>query len=370
MARLFDRNWTRKQLLERIGDPSQIATVRPHTLTEGRSKGVAAIELSTGSGFRFTVLADRALDVSAAEHNGRSLCWRSCTGDTAPEFYQPEGLEWLRGFFGGLVCTCGLTHFGAPCVDEGVPLGLHGRISNTPAQEVRTISGWKGDDYVVGVRGKVMECKVFGPCLCLSRSIFAFLGQNKLYVHDEVTNLDEKPAPHMMLYHINFGFPVVDAGSRLASPSLCVTPRDADAEDRKAEYASFHAPATGYREKVYHHDVAAAAGGRTMAGVVNPALGFGAYVVYRKTQLPHLIEWKQLGKGTYVVGVEPATNLVQGRAKERAEGRLRMLKPGETVQYDLELGALTTKSEVAAFESAVRKIQGNRRARIGSFQRL
>ena len=105
-----------------------------------------------------------------------------------------------------------------------------------------------------------------------------------------------------------------------------------------------------------------------MAGIVNPALGFGGYVVYRKTQLPHLIEWKQMGKGTYVVGVEPGTNLVQGRAKERAEGRLRMLKPGETVQYDLELGALTTKKEVAAFESAVKKIRGNRRARIGSFR--
>jgi len=77
MARLFDRNWTRKQLLERIGDPSQIATVRPHTLSEGRAKGVAAIELSTGSGFRFTVLADRALHVSAAGHNGPSLLWRT-----------------------------------------------------------------------------------------------------------------------------------------------------------------------------------------------------------------------------------------------------------------------------------------------------
>ena len=101
MARLFDRNWTRKQLLERIGDPSQIATVRPHTLSEGRSKGVAAVELSTGSGFRFTVLADRALDVSAAEHNGRSLCWRSCMGDTAPEFYQPEGPSGCAGSSAG-----------------------------------------------------------------------------------------------------------------------------------------------------------------------------------------------------------------------------------------------------------------------------
>jgi hypothetical protein len=73
-----------------------------------------------------------------------------------------------------------------------------------------------------------------------------------------------------------------------------------------------------------------------------------------------------MGKGTYVVGVEPATNLAGGRATERAEGRLRMLKPGETAQYDLELGALTTEKEVAAFEAAVRKIRGNRRARVES----
>src|SRR5208337_340903 len=148
-------------------------TVRPHTLSEGKSNGVRAIELSTGSGFRFTVLADRALDISAAEHNGRSLCWRSPTGDTSPAFYQPEGLEWLYGFFGGLVCTCGLTHFGAPCTDEGRPLGIHGRISNTPAQEVRTVSRWaEHDEYVIGVSGKVVECSVFGPCLSLARSIF------------------------------------------------------------------------------------------------------------------------------------------------------------------------------------------------------
>ena len=186
-------------------------------------------------------------------------------------------------------------------------------------------------------------------------------------MHDEVQNLGFEPAPHMMLYHINFGFPVVDAGSRLVSPTLRLTPGSAQSEKGKAEYASFHAPVAGYREKVYYHDVAAA-GGRTMAGVVNPALGFGGYVVYRKTQLPQLIEWKQMGKGTYVVGVEPGTNIVAGRAKERAEGRLRMLKPGETAHYDLELGALTTEKDAAAFEAAVKKIRGNRRAQIGSFR--
>ena len=175
MPHLFGREGTRQQLTERIRDASQIATVRPHTLSEGKANGVRAIEFSTGSGFRFTVLADRALDISAAEHNGRSLCWRSPTGDTSPAFYQPEGLEWLHGFFGGLVCTCGLTHFGAPCTDEGRPLGLHGRISNTPAQEVHVVSGWsdRDEEYCIGVTGKVTECSVFGPCLRLSRTIFA-----------------------------------------------------------------------------------------------------------------------------------------------------------------------------------------------------
>ncbi len=364
MAKLFGRQWTQKQLIERVGNPSQLATVRPHTLSEGRAKGVAAVEFSTGSGFRFTILPDRALDISAAEFCGRSLCWRSVTGETAPAFYQPEGLEWLYGFFGGLMMTCGLTHFGAPCEDEGQALGLHGRIGATPAQEVSVECGWEGDEYVIGVRGKVVEASVFGPVLVLNRSIFSFLGQDKLFVHDEVTNRGHEPAPHMMLYHINFGFPVVDAGSRLVAPSLRVAPRDAEADNGKEEYATFVAPQAGYKEKVYYHDLADREG-TTMAGVVNPSLGFGAYVKYSRRQLPFLIEWKQMGKGNYVVGLEPGTNRVEGRARERAEGRLITLKPGQTATYDLEIGALTEKKDCAGFEKTVGSIRGRRRVVIG-----
>lgn len=363
MARLFGKTWTRKQLLERVGSPEQIATVRKHTLTDGKAKGVDAVEISTGSGFRFTVLPDRALDICGAEHNGRSLCWHSNAGITSPHDYQPEGLEWLYGFFGGLLTSCGLTHFGAPCVDQGKPLGLHGRLSAIPAQEVNVETGWEGDEYVVSVRGKVLESSVFGPKLCLNRQIIAFLGHNKLYIHDEVTNVGHDPAPHMMLYHINFGFPVVDAGSRLIAPSLTVTPRDAEGEDGKEKYASFCAPTAGWKEKVYFHDLAAN-GDKAMAAIANPALNFGAYVIYKKSQLPHLIEWKQMGKGEYVVGIEPGTNLVCGRDRERAEGRLRMLKAGETAKYDLEIGALVSSAEIASFEKQAKSSLRGKKPRI------
>ena len=365
MAHLFGKQWTKKQLLQRIGDPSQVAMVRPHQFTDGRAKGVSAVELSTGSGFRFTVLPDRCMDISAAEFCGRSLCWRSSTGEVSPYYYQPEGLEWLYGFFGGLLSTCGLSYFGAPCEDEGQSLGLHGRVGNIPAQEVNVEAGWDGDDYIIGVQGKMVESSVFGVNLSLTRSIFAFMGQNKLHIHDEVQNEGHEPAPHMMLYHINFGFPVVNAGSRLTVPSLKVTPRDAEAEKEKEDYGLFSTPRSRFKEKVYLHDVANKRG-KTLAGIVNPALGFGAYVGYSKTQLPHLIEWKMMGKGTYVVGVEPGTNLVCGRALEREEGRLRMLDPGETAVYDLEIGALATKQECSEFEKAVRKLRGKRRTVIGS----
>ena len=364
MAYLFGKRWTKKQLLERIGNPSQIATVRPHELTDGKAKGVSAIELSTGSGFRFTVVPDRGLDITAAEYCGKSLCWNSPTGHVSPYLYQPEDLEWLYGFAGGLLCTCGMTYFGAPCEDQGQALGLHGRVSNIPAQKVSVQAGWQGDEYIIGVHAKIVEASVFGPHLTLVRSIFAFLGQHKLYVHDEVANEGHAPAPHMMLYHVNFGFPVVDAGSRLIAPSLKVVARDAYSGKRIENYGAFTAPRAGVKEKVYYHELAVASDGLTLAGIVNPNLGFGAYVQFRKAELPHLIEWKMMGKGTYVVGVEPGTNFTEGRAKERAEGRLRILKPGEKVIYDLEIGALISESECAQFEKVSKKLLGRRRTRL------
>ena len=363
MAILFDRRWTRKQLLARVGDPSQFAWVRPCTLTEGKAKGVAAIDFNTGSGLRFTVLPDRGLDISQADYCGKSLCWRSPTGEVSPAFYQPEGLEWLYGFGGGLLCTCGLTYLGAPCEDEGQQLGLHGRVSNIPAQEVSIEAGWEGQDYVIGVHGRVVESSVFGPTLSLARSIFAFAGEERLFIHDEVTNLGHEPAPHMMLYHINMGFPVVDSSSRLVAPSLKVTPRDAAAEVKAESYAQCTPPGAGVSEQVYYHDLAHL-NGKTMAAVINPEMHFGAYVAYRKTQLPILVQWKMMGKGHYVMGVEPSTNYVGGRAEERAAGRLRFLKPGESVNYDLEIGALPAEEDIVEFERSVKGTLRRRKTKI------
>jgi xylose isomerase len=95
----------------------------------------------------------------------------------------------------------------------------------------------------------------------------------------------------------------------------------------------------------------AAAEDMMRAAVVNDGFGGGEglalYLRYPKAQLPWLYEWKMMGEGTYVVGVEPANSLGYGRARERAEDRLPFLAPGASVRYELEIGATSGKAEIA-----------------------
>src|SRR5579862_409557 len=128
MAYLYGRDYTRGELLERVGDISQVARAKPYRLAEGHEEGVLAVDVATGSGLEYTVLASRGLDISSAHYCGRSLAWRSATSDQHPAYFEAEERGWLRSFYGGLVLTCGLTWMGAHCTDEGRPLGLHGRV--------------------------------------------------------------------------------------------------------------------------------------------------------------------------------------------------------------------------------------------------
>ncbi|MBI3991234.1 MAG: aldose 1-epimerase family protein [Candidatus Omnitrophica bacterium] len=354
MAELYGKEYSKKELLKRVGDISQIGGVRLAELTDGNQKGARVADFRTGAGFNFTVSLDRGMDISYAEYQGKPLCLRTATGDVAPSFYEPEGLGWLRGFYGGLVTTCGLTYMGMPCKDEGRDLGLHGRASYTPAKNIFVDGGWEKDEYLMWARGKVVEASVFGENICLEREITAKLGESRFFIHDEVENRGFQSTPLMLLYHVNVGFPVVDAGTKLVSPTRKAEPRDDEARDRAEEYNIMYPPAPNFKEKVYFHEMAQDREGFISAGLINHKLNFGVYIKYPKRQFPYFIEWKMNGEGLYVCGIEPANALVLGRDKEREAGRLQFIKPGEVKKFHLEIGVLSSKKEIAAFENKVK----------------
>jgi hypothetical protein len=357
MPRLYGSFLTRADLLQRVGDLSQIAGVRVGELGDGLERGVRIAEVHTGSGLQFTVLVDRGMDIGAASFCGAPLAWRSPTTTVAPAFFEPEGLGWLRGFGGGLVTTCGLTYFGAPGIDQGQNLGLHGRASFLPAAHLAYGGDWNGDEYDLWVTGELREASVLGENLALRRRISARLGESRFLIDDTVVNEGYDSTPHMLLYHVTVGFPIVSEQSEWLASVRETRPRDASAAAGLEHYAHFQPPTAGYREQVFYHTPRADAAGMAQVAVVNRTLndgqGLGIYLRFRPDELPYLVQWKMMGQGTYACGLEPATNPVEGRAKERAEGRLISLRAGESRHYRLEVGVLTSRAEIEAFAAAL-----------------
>lgn len=352
--KLFGRTWDRQTLLKHVGSVRQLGGAQALVLDDGPERGVRAIDVRTGTGFLFTVLPDRGLDVWRAEYQGASLCWHSATGPTAPAFFEPEGLGWLRGFYGGMLVTCGLTYAGAPNTDQGQNLGLHGRASYTSAYEVGVSEGWDGDEYRIEIRGKIREAAVFGEHVVLSRKIRTSLGENRFVVEDEAENLGHEPAPLMLLYHVNGGFPVLDETSELLSASVEARPADAEAEKEKEKFNRFLPPAAGFRERCYFHTLKAGRNGRTTVALVNRARGLGYALRYPVEQLPCFTEWKMMGAGLYVVGTEPGNVNPAPRERLRREGRLPFLKPGEKKRFELEFSVLASADDIKSIENEIR----------------
>jgi hypothetical protein len=349
----------------RIGRLEQAAGVRLVTLGDGVERGARVLEFRTGSGFAFDVVVDRAFDIGRCELNGQAIGWQSPVGFGGPWFAEHEGLGWLRNWGGGLVTTCGLDHalFMAEDTSEQYhyppkqteSFGLHGRVSNRPAFLRGYGVAWEGDEGTLWAEGEVVQASVFGENLVLRRRIEAKIGESRLTMRDVVTNEGWNPTPHMYLYHVNIGYPVVDAGSELLVPTQSVTPRG---DYQVGTYRTMDPPEAGYVEHVYEHDVIAEEGGTVPVAIVNSERGIGAYEVFDARQLPFHFIWRMLGEGLYVVGIEPSTNRTAGRLDARERGELIVLEPGESRTYDLELGALSGAGEIESFARRVAALGG------------
>jgi len=353
LAELYGRTYSEADLSQAVGDMSQLGGVRLSRLTGGTAEGVLAADFRTGSGLNFTVLPDRALDICQAEFNGQPLCWRSSTGDVAPPYYEPEGSGWLRGFYGGLLVTCGLRNVGGARTIDGESAGLHGRISYIPARDVCADAAWEDDQYLMWIRGKVQQTAVFGENLLLTRKISARLGEPRLWVEDTVKNLGYRRSVHRILYHCNLGFPVLGEGAELICNALRTDQVQGDPEEAgKGGPFRFEGPTAGYTQRVYMHDLEADEAGYAQAALVNRFFrgkqGIGVYLRYLKHELPHFVEWKMMGQGLYVVGMEPANCRADNRDEEF--GTLVYLQPGEQRQYHLEIGVLPSAESIAEYE--------------------
>jgi hypothetical protein len=316
------------EVLDRVGSLDQIARVDSFVDAEGTSRGARRLHVVTGGGLEYDVHPDRALDLGAATLDGVPLAWLSSTGITDPRFAEPQARGWLRTFGGGLLATCGLDSFGPDGDDEDGVVPMHGRIGQLPARLTRS----EATTDQLTIAGTVRQTRVFGENLVLAREISSAVGSTSITINDTVTNEGAQPSPHMVLYHVNVGWPLLDEGVTLEIPADKVTPRDPDAEAGFDTRYEIVAPSAGFKEQVFIHEGAEDG----YARITNLKRGIQFTLRYSTETLPAIFQWKMTDVGHYVLGLEPAnTAVIMGRAAARSSGRLPVLQPRESVRYQV-----------------------------------
>lgn len=342
-------------------------SVRTKTLRGGVQEGVQVVEVNSGR-LSFAVLPTRGMGIWKGECGGVRIGWDSPVKDPVnPAFVNEQdrgGLGWLKGFNEWFV-RCGLNSMGAPGMDTvldysgnpyQVPLTLHGKIANVPARRVSV----EVTDAAITVYGEVDETMMFGPALRLNTAIRTELGSGVLTVTDTVTNLGNNPVEHQMLYHINYGPPLLEEGSRMLAPFKQVAPRDPRSAEGIKTFDRYGASEPGFVEQAYLYELASKRGsGETMAMLRNAAGDKASLLRFRRKDFPCFTLWKNTAgmADGYVTGLEPATNYPNVRRFEREQGRVITLAGGESRTTEISVETLESRPAVKAAEQEIARLQ-------------
>jgi hypothetical protein len=343
----------KRQMLRYTGDFSQLFGIKEYTVVGGKADGIRAFDVNNGSGLLFTVLADRCLDIAGLSFKGFNCSYIGKTGITAPQYYDENGIGFLRSFHCGFLTTCGLRNVGSPGEENGESFGLHGRISNTPAEEVCATTEWINDVPVLTISGKMREARVFGENLRLERKIICKYGESKITIRNSVENLGFTREQLMLLFHFNLGYPLLDRDSSLLTATRKLTPRDQTAVKGKDSYNHCQSPSAGFAEQVFYHDLASDESGLTSAALINKKLEIGVALSFNKNQLFNFTQWKQMGEGEYVMGMEPGNCFVGGRLDPENKKHIQYLEPGEIRNFDIDVNLL---GDIREIDSLAKKI--------------
>ena len=344
-------------------------SVTKMTLKGGLQDGVDVIIVDNGA-MSFSIVPTRGMGIWTGLYNDFALGWESpVRGPVHPSFVDlgdRAGLGWLSGFDEWVV-RCGLDSNGLPCEDVVIDydgeeiktqLTLHGKIANIPAWHVE-VTVDLDEPHTLSVSGIVDETMLFGPALRLHTTISTELGSNELTIQDEVENLKTIPAELELLYHCNYGMPLLGEGSRLVVPVKEMSPRDRRALADADSYDVYRGAESGYVQRVYYFDVLSDEKQETCVLLKNAEGDKGSYLCYSTADLPCFTVWKNtaaLDDG-YVTGLEPGTDYPNERKFEREQGRVVSISPRESYLTSLTIGVCDSAESVREIEGRIASIR-------------
>ncbi|MBE5995808.1 MAG: DUF4432 family protein [Lachnospiraceae bacterium] len=321
------------KLLKKLGNIDQIAGIRNAKIIGGRGEDIRIAEFYNAAGLRFTVVPDLGMDLFELSYKGINFSFQSKNGMTSPQAFNAMNGEFAEQWPGGMMVTCGLDNVGGHTSEGGI-FPTHGRIGYVPAKHFGTVTYWEGDQYFLKAVGEIHQTKMYSRHLEIQRTITTELNSKKIRIHDTVTNYEAEDEPYMLLYHINFGYPLLDEEAVVhVSEGAETQPMN----DLSTDPVHMMEPVDGRTEELYFHTNF----GKTGEGRIwNEKLGLGAYVKFSTENLPNMLEWKNMKSHDYVLALEPCNTFGIDRAEALKQGKIAVIPSYSSIENEIEIGIL------------------------------
>ena len=294
----------------RISNFGQVASIRRYALCDGKEKDLEVIDCDNGK-IRFLLNVSKACDIMQLYHEGQNMSFISKNGFTKRE------IPFLERFEGGMLYTCGLDSLGHRDGYE-----LHGTFHNTPA----TITQAACDENGIIVEAIIRNTALFGKNLVMKRRVFSAIGGDAVTVEDTLVNEGFRDEEYCLLYHINVGYPMLDAGARVVADVQKCVARTEWAKQNMDTAFEIEQSVPNQEETCYFLTLKT-----PEISLINEKINKKITVSYSNDTLPCFVEWKSMASGDYALGLEPCTT-------ELSDGfAYRTIKPEEQTVFNLNI---------------------------------
>ncbi|MBF4217949.1 DUF4432 family protein, partial [Vibrio anguillarum] len=243
-----------------------------------KQEGVDLIVINNGE-LEVTLVPTRGMGIFNVKKDGkRILGWDSPVKEIVNPAYidleSRNGLGWLDGF-NEMMVRCGYEWTGHPGLDDnGQLLSLHGRAQNTPSSTVKVIIDDKAP-HKITIEGTVSE-RTFKKAELVTKTSFSITpGENRFTVNDTLTNNADYDDEYQIIYHSNFGRPILEQGSKVYAAASEISPFNSYAEKGLEDWQTYLGPTKGYDEMLYNLKPLADKNGKTLAVLHNKAGDLG-----------------------------------------------------------------------------------------------
>lgn len=338
-------------------------SIEQKVLHGGKQEGSKVVTLTSKNGLTIALSPTRGMDLLHVNGHGVRLGWDSPVDEVVNPAYinleSRNGLGWLEGF-NEMMVRCGFEWTGHPVNQDGTLYTLHGKAGNTPASKVEVIVDDKAP-HEIRIRGLLKETTFKKAKLETWTELRYVPGSDSFTVHDVLTNRADYPHDYQIIYHSNFGTPILEKDARFIAPLKSVSPFNEYAKKGLSDWNVYGAPTKDYDEMVFNLTPKADSNGKTLAAVINSKGDKGASIEFDVKQLPLLTMWKNTDtlKQGYVTGIEPGTNYAYPVTIEKEQGRVKQLQPGQSTEFTLTYSLLKDANAVQQVEDRVKSIQGD-----------